>query len=816
MKKGEKFMKKNLSKTQMLLLGATLASLSIGIVSYGPTIINPQAVSISADVRASTGKWGEANWVLANDGELIFLGGNIGHPSQSLTEVLREANVDPADVKSIEFTEITTANEIANTFANLPQLKKVLKLGNLSYSGSAYGMFSGDSNLEIIDLEGFDTSEITNMANMFAGIKADILDVSKFDTRNVRNMAGMFDGAINLTNLDISKFSTDKVTDMTLMFANLTKLEQLNVSKFNTNNVASMAGMFEGVSNLTNLDISNFNTDKVTDMALMFAGMTKLEQLDVSNFNTNNTASMAGMFEGVSNLTNLDISNFNTDKVTDMALMFAGMTKLEQLDVSNFNTNNTVRMPGMFEGVSNLTNLDISNFNTDKVTDMARMFAGMTKLEQLNLSNFSTNGVSITTGMFEGASNLKNLKLGLTSQLNTDMNLANVPVTDGYTGKWRNVGSGTVDNPAGEHIWTSSEFMANFDAPTMADTYVWQKLSGSEMELGESTDYSNDTLLSSIFPAASIPLNPYRYNVVLNNNYQFYSKLENGQLDTENITSLGDLKGKTLYNKETMPVTYTSGDKKGQTTNFVNVSLEGDNWYWVDEHALNLDLAATYPSVNGLGQKLVDGMFLGSTLTYGDNPAVSNSQMISNAYNSQGKIIYESRAKIEDFAAEADPEAALAAFNKEIDRAAESWNAAINPNEPTIIKSGETTEPTTLLIAPNPKGTGSATSIGKTGIEIKDIKLALDTTNPNYDLNPLFLVIRHELGHSLGLNHTSNAQYSGMPDGYRMNTDEDVMNAILVYDKDSGYSWSQKTITQESIDTIHLILKNQNFSNPQH
>ncbi|MGX7011467.1 M57 family metalloprotease [Lactococcus cremoris] len=809
-------MKKNLSKTQMLLLGATLASLSIGIVSYGPTIINPQAVSISADVRASTGKWGEANWVLANDGELIFLGGNIGHPSQSLTEVLREANVDPADVKSIEFTEITTANEIANTFANLPQLKKVLKLGNLSYSGSAYGMFSGDSNLEIIDLEGFDTSEITNMANMFAGIKADILDVSKFDTRNVRNMAGMFDGAINLTNLDISKFSTDKVTDMALMFANLTKLEQLNVSKFNTNNVASMAGMFEGVSNLTNLDISNFNTDKVTDMALMFAGMTKLEQLDVSNFNTNNTASMAGMFEGVSNLTNLDISNFNTDKVTDMALMFAGMTKLEQLDVSNFNTNNTVRMPGMFEGVSNLTNLDISNFNTDKVTDMARMFAGMTKLEQLNLSNFSTNDVSITTGMFEGASNLKNLKLGLTSQLNTDMNLANVPVTDGYTGKWRNVGSGTVDNPAGEHIWTSSEFMANFDAATMADTYVWQKLSGSEMELGESTDYSNDTLLSSIFPAASIPLNPYRYNVVLNNNYQFYSKLENGQLDTENITSLGDLKGKTLYNKETMPVTYTSGDKKGQTTNFVNVSLEGDNWYWVDEHALNLDLAATYPSVNGLGQKLVDGMFLGSTLTYGNNPAVSNSQMISNAYNSQGKIIYESRAKIEDFAAEADPEAALAAFNKEIDRAAESWNAAINPNEPTIIKSGETTEPTTLLIAPNPKGTGSATSIGKTGIEIKDIKLALDTTNPNYDLNPLFLVIRHELGHSLGLNHTSNAQYSGMPDGYRMNTDEDVMNAILVYDKDSGYSWSQKTITQESIDTIHLILKNQNFSNPQH
>ena len=54
-----------------------------------------------------------------------------------------------------------------------------------------------------------------------------------------------------------------------------------------------------------------------------------------------------------------------------------------------------------------------------------------------------------------------------------------------------------------------------------------------------------------------------------------------------------------------------------------------------------------------------------------------------------------------------------------------------------------------------------------------------------------------------------------MPDGYRMNIDDDVMNAILSHTT-GGYSWSQKTITQESIDTIHLILKNQNFSNPQH
>lgn len=86
--------------------------------------------------------------------------------------------------------------------------------------------------------------------------------------------------------------------------------------------------------------------------------------------------------------------------------------------------------------------------------------------------------------------------------------------------------------------------------------------------------------------------------------------------------------------------------------------------------------------------------------------------MVSNAYNSQGKIIYESRAKLEDFATEAAPEAALAAFNKEIDRAVESWNAAINPNEPTIIKSSESTDSVTLVISPNPEGGGVRHRLG--------------------------------------------------------------------------------------------------------
>lgn len=547
--------------------------------------------------------------------------------------------------------------------------------------------------------------------------------------------------------------------------------------------------MFDSANNITSLNVSNFNTDKAVDLSFMFTGLSKISQLDVSNFNTSNVTNMKGMFNGASNLKNLDVSKFDTRKVNDMDYMFLNTQSLENLSVNNFDTTNVTRMRSMFQGMGALKALDLTSFTISENTN--------------------------SEGMLSGTSNLQTIKLGEKSQLNPNVGLSNVPVTNGHTGKWQNIGSGTVENPTGDHIWTSSEFMTNFDAATMADTYVWQTMSGSEMELGEVTDYSSDTPFSSLFPSAVIPLNVYRYNVVLNNSYQFYSKLENGQLDTDNIISLGNLTGKTHYNKETVPVTYTSGDKKGQTTNFVNVSLDGNSWYWVDEHALNLDLAATYPSVNGDGKKLLDGMFLGSTITYGSNPEVSNSQMVSNAYNSQGKIIYESKAKIEDFAAESDPEKALAAFNKEIDRAAESWNAAINPKEPTIIKSSESTEPVTLVISPNPEGDGSATSIGNTGIESTLVNWALDSEAPDYDVNLLFITIRHELGHSLGLDHTSGGQYYGMPDGYRINIDDDVMNAILSHTT-GGYPWTQKTITQESVDTVHLILKNQNFANPQH
>ncbi len=43
-----------------------------------------------------------------------------------------------------------------------------------------------------------------------------------------------------------------------------------------------------------------------------------------------------------------------------------------------------------------------------------------------------------------------------------------------YTGKWVNVGTGSIDFPNGLNIWSASELMANYNGETDSDTYVWQ------------------------------------------------------------------------------------------------------------------------------------------------------------------------------------------------------------------------------------------------------------------------------------------------------------------------------------------------------
>ena len=207
------------------------------------------------------------------------------------------------------------------TYIYIPHLDIRSQGRDMSY------MFFGCSNLNSLDLSGFNTSAITNMSCMFRGCS-------------------------NLTSLDLSSFDTSAVTDMSYMFHDCKKLTSLDLSSFDTSAVTNMWYMFGMCSNLTSLDLSSFDTSAVTNMRDMFGSCKKLTSLDLSSFNTSAVTNMGDMFGMCSNLTSLDLSSFDTSAVTNMWDMFR----------ETFNITSLILGPNFFK-TSNITRIDLSHLN---------------------------------------------------------------------------------------------------------------------------------------------------------------------------------------------------------------------------------------------------------------------------------------------------------------------------------------------------------------------------------------------------------------------------------------------------------------------
>ena len=181
-----------------------------------------------------------------------------------------------------------------------------------NYDMSQY--FYNFSNCTTMDLSYLDTTLATDMDSMFYGCSNLLeLDLSSFDTSNVTNMSWMFMGDLFSGSPKMSikkitfgkKFDTSQVTDMASMFAYCNDLEGLDLSGFNTEKVLYMERMFFKCSSLTELDLSNFDTSNVTGMAQMFQGCSNLKSLDLTSFDTSKVTNYGTMFNNMTNITEI-------------------------------------------------------------------------------------------------------------------------------------------------------------------------------------------------------------------------------------------------------------------------------------------------------------------------------------------------------------------------------------------------------------------------------------------------------------------------------------------------------------------------------
>ena len=137
-------------------------------------------------------------------------------------------------------------------------------------------LFSEFYNINDIDLSSFDTSNVTNMSNMFSGSTIKEIDLSSFDTSKVTNMSSMFSYCEEIEEIDLSSFDTSKVTNMSDMFSYMLGIEEIDLSSFDTSNVTNVNSMFFECKVNTIFVNETFDVSNVTDDFAMFSGAINL------------------------------------------------------------------------------------------------------------------------------------------------------------------------------------------------------------------------------------------------------------------------------------------------------------------------------------------------------------------------------------------------------------------------------------------------------------------------------------------------------------------------------------------------------------
>ena len=206
------------------------------------------------------------------------------------------------------------------------------------------------------DLNFIDTSKITNMCCLFADsdIKEDldyiasIMNIKKYD--------------LSKFNGDISKWNTSNVTDMSNMFQGTINFNS-DISAWNTSNVKYMEKMFRAAHSF-NQPIENWDVSNVTDMSYIFCNASSFNQ-PINNWNVSNVEDMEGMFQGAKSF-NQPLNNWNVSSVENMDVMFWGAKNFNQ-PLNNWNVSNVKSMSWMFKEADNFKS-DLPEFKNFRGT----------------------------------------------------------------------------------------------------------------------------------------------------------------------------------------------------------------------------------------------------------------------------------------------------------------------------------------------------------------------------------------------------------------------------------------------------------------
>ncbi|WP_207492786.1 BspA family leucine-rich repeat surface protein [Enterococcus faecalis] len=250
----------------------------------------------SSSEETNTNSEKAVDWEIEDRGTYILLKKYTG-PATDLV-VPNEINGKPTKLLDIDLNVIPNLRSLSSFTVRPNQKGQKVGLETTSLADAFSFGLNLNQKLASIDLSGLDTSNVTDMSNMFFScLSLRNLNLGDLDTSNVTDMSNMF-CFNNLTSLDLgSNFDTSNVTNMKQMFT-WNFLENINLGdKFDTSNVLDMENMFALTPYLKSLDLGDkFNTRYVGNMSRMFA-MSGLEFLNLGDkFVTIGLTKMEDMF----------------------------------------------------------------------------------------------------------------------------------------------------------------------------------------------------------------------------------------------------------------------------------------------------------------------------------------------------------------------------------------------------------------------------------------------------------------------------------------------------------------------------------------
>ena len=245
-----------------------------------------------------------------------------------------------------------------------------------------------------IKLGDIDTSLITDMSDLFnKSERKDFDGIEEWDTSNVENMAYMFAymdynvlGQYSMTefNSNLNNWNVSKVTSMNNMFAYCSNFDQ-PLDNWDVSNVEDMSFMFCGAKEF-NQPLNSWNTSKVKNMRGMFQECEFFNQ-SLDKWDTSNVEDMSNMFIRAKRF-NKPLNTWNINKVKDLSSMFAYCDAFNQ-NLNDWDVSNVTNMDSLFRQCDKL-NQTFDKWDTSNVVNMEKTFFSCTKFNQpLNSWNVS-------------------------------------------------------------------------------------------------------------------------------------------------------------------------------------------------------------------------------------------------------------------------------------------------------------------------------------------------------------------------------------------------------------------------------------------